>query len=153
MKKLLPALLALLLLLSACGSGSASVTVYRAVAPNYRSGGPLLRAEQVSADPGIDIVNSTIAAFNSSPMDQELSNPLPQGTEIVGYSLKGSLLTIQVSPGYAALTGMDLTVANSCIVMTFCGLADSSRVSVQSGQEEFCPPMSADDIVLSDISA
>lgn len=153
MKRLLPMLLILLLLLSACGGGSATTTVYRAVAPYYRDGGSLLRTEQVSYDPGIDEINSAIAAFNAYPLDQELANPLPQDTEILGYSLKGGLLTIEVSPGYAELTGMDRTLANCCIVLTFCGLEGASRVAVRAGQEEFCSPMSADDIVLSDISA
>lgn len=146
LSSLLPAL-ALLLALAACGqSGGAAFRVYRAVAPYYRTDGQLVEAEERSVAPGVGLLNAVIAEFNAAPSDQKLQSPLGGGTRILGYELSGSALRLEVSPGYAQLSGVDAMLADCCIALTFCALDGVDSVSVWSEGQELTAPLSADDI-------
>ncbi|MEG1633481.1 MAG: GerMN domain-containing protein [Oscillospiraceae bacterium] len=150
---LLSALLALAILLSACGSSGAKLEIYRIVAPYYREGGELVRSETVTCSPGVGLINAAISAFNAEPADQELMNPLPNGLQIIGCRLIGSELRLTLSPEYAALTGIGRTLADCCLTLTFCGIEGVSSVAVYSNGRQLRPPLSKNDIILADLSA
>jgi hypothetical protein len=146
--------LTLVLLLSACGQGGSNsqITIYRAIAPYYRTGGELIFTEKVPITPGVGLINSAISAFNSVPDDQKLMNPLPSGARIIGYKLQNSALRLEAE-GCDALEGTNLTLLRCCAVLTFCSIEGVDNVSIYSGEKELCPPLSDDDILIADTSA
>ena len=149
--RILALALALLSALCACGeTGGVSFSVYREVSPFYLTTGELVAPEQYAAEPGVGIINTVIAAFNSQPEDRRLRSPLPADTRILGYTLEGRAMRLEVSPGYAGLEGVDKSVADCCIALTFCDLAGVGTVSVWSEGQELTAPLSADDIFLPD---
>jgi hypothetical protein len=140
---------AVLLALCACGSGGSTVIrVYRAVAPYYRTDGQVVEAEEYSVTPGVGLINTVIAQFNTAPADQRLQSPLGGVARILGYELSGGALRLEVSSGYAQLVGTDRMLADCCIALTFCAVDGVESVSVWSEGQELTPPLSADDIYL-----
>lgn len=154
MKRRLALLLLLLLLpLSACGAQSGpSVTVYRVLAPYYRTSGALIQAETAVLSPTVGVLNSLVAAFNAPPGDPALQSPLPEGLIILGYRLNGDELRLELSPAYAALEGMERSLADCCMALSFLGVSGVTRVAVYSGGLELTPPMTADDFLTADDS-
>jgi hypothetical protein len=154
-KPALPALvLVLALLLSACGAreGITKIAVYRVIAPYYRTSGALVAAEEAPFSPGIGIINTTISAFNAAPDDPKLQNPMPDGGRIVSYQLHGGALRLNTE-GCGSLSGEELTLLCSCAALTFCAIDGINTVSVYSGEEALCAPLSIDDIILADTTA
>lgn len=154
-KHALPALIVVFaLLLSACGATRSitKIDVYRVIAPYYRTSGELVAAEQAPFSPGIGIINTAISAFNAAPTDPQLQNPMPDGGRIVSYQLHGGDLRLDTE-GCGGLTGEDRTLLCCCAVLTFGAIDGINTVSVYSGEEALCPPLSIDDIILADTSA
>ncbi len=157
MKKILIALLALLSLLSLTGCGPSdtrySVSVYRVVAPYFRTDGQLLRAEETLVQPGLGVVNSVISSFNALPSDGELASPLVYGARIYGYEQKGSVLYLDANSVYGDMPGLELTLANCCAVLTFCSLPEISKVAVRVGGTIIFSPTAPEEILLSDVTS
>lgn len=151
---LLVFMLAFLLLISACGAqtGGTQISIYRTLSPYYLTKGDLVDIEKVPLNPGIDIINSAISAFNSAPDDLRLRNPLPDGARIFGYSLTSGVLRLETK-GCEDLEGIELTVLHCCAVLTFCAIDGIDAVSIWSGETELCPPLSPEDMILTDTSA
>lgn len=145
-------LLCSLLLLSACGdSGTVRVGVYRAVAPYYRTDGRLVDSESFTVAPGVGLINSVIALFNSQAEDQELQNPM-DGARIIGYTLSDGHLRLNVSDGYLLLSDIDRTLTNCCAALTFCSLDGVMTVSVWCGDVSVSGALTASDFLLADTS-
>ncbi|NCB52575.1 MAG: hypothetical protein EOM54_11955 [Clostridia bacterium] len=151
---MLAAVLAFLLLISACGAqkNGTQMPIYRTLSPYYQTKGDLLVVEEIPLSPGVDIINSTISAFNSVPKDQELRSPLPDGARILGYALRDGVLRLETD-GCEDLEGAGLTVLCCCAVLTFCYIGGIDAVSIYSGETEICPPLTPDDIIIADTSA
>ena len=58
-----------------------------------------------------------------------------------------------LSPEYASVTGYWRTVADCCMVLTFCAIDGVESVSVYSAGVMLTAAMTTDDIVLTDASA
>lgn len=152
MRKCAPIIAAtlLLLLLVACTPSGAYVTVYRSVAPHYRTTGEQLRTENVSVEPGTDFVASLIYAFNSYPAAQELENPLPRDCKILDYRRTGDLITLEVSESYGTLTCVEKTIADCCIALTFCEVDGVNAVKITSGDLTLTRRLTGDEIIFKD---
>ena len=156
MKKCALLLLALALLCaSGCGQGVGEYPVYRVVDSAYRDSGELLRAETliVSTEDGPELIDALIAALNSPPGDAVLSNPLPEGAEILSYSLEGGLLTVEAGEAYAELEGLEKTLCDCCIALTLCFVEGVDAVAVDSLGRTVTGALSADDIMLYDTAS
>lgn len=156
MKKCALLLLALALLCaSGCGQGVGEYPVYRVVDSAYRDSGELLRAETliVSTEDGPELIDALIAALNSPPGDAVLSNPLPEGAEILSYSLEGGLLTVEAGEAYAELEGHEKTLCDCCIALTLCSVEGVDAVAVDSLGRTVTGALSADDIMLYDTAS
>lgn len=149
-------ILALALLLFACGGSDGDdgtqMAVYRVVVNYNLGGGDLVAVEYIPFSPGVGLLNSAISAFNDAPSDQRLESPLPHGGRILGYRLSGGELRLDVE-GCDELTGSALTLLGCCAALTFCAVDGVETVSVYSGDRELCPPLSPDDIILTDTTA
>lgn len=150
-RKLLPLLLALACLLCACAQEqSETVQVYRVL--TARTNGELVRAETVKIPAAADPVQATIDAFNAPAQDSELKNPLPEYAALKSGILENGTLTLEAEPGYRVLTGMELTQANACVVLTFAALPGVECVTIRSGDRVLCNAMTPNGLVLTDTS-
>lgn len=64
------------------------------------------------------------------PKNEALVSPFPKGTALVSYSVVNERLVLQLSEAFAGLSGVDLTLALSCISLTFSQMEDISSVEV-----------------------
>lgn len=145
------AALVLTLTLTGCAPEGAYVTVYRSVAPYYRTTGELLRLEDVPVMAGGDPILSFINAFNTETNVQELENPLPAGCSILYYKRVGDCLTFELSPEYGKLEGAEKSIADSCIALTFCGVDGVNAVKISVEGEIVTTRLTADEIIIEDL--
>lgn len=149
----LAALLALACLLCACGKQpGGTLEVYRVLRSDRQTSGELLRAETVPAPIRIDSVSAAVAAFNDAPQGEALENPLPEDAHIIGSMLERGTLTLEADRGYRSLSGMALTRANACIVLTFTALDGVDRVTLICSGSTVFSKLTPDDLVLTDTS-
>ena len=146
------ALASALLALGACSAAGAEVTVWRAVPSYYLESGAAIESETVRADAGPSEIDAAVAAFNSDTNDAELERPLPDGVDITGWELDGTELKLSVSAEYASVTGYRRSIADACMVLTFCAIEGVERVSIYSEGTMLTAAMSAADIVLTDVT-
>ena len=142
------ALAAAFLALAACGLAGRKVTVWRAVSQYYLESGSAVQSEPVSVDAGLSDIDAAVTAFNTDTTDAELVRALPDGVSITGWELDGTELCLSVSPEYASVTGYWRTVADCCMVLTFCAID-----GVESEGVMLTAAMTTENIVLTDASA
>lgn len=128
-------LCALLALLSGCaGQEDATIrqehTVYcRAALP--QQGGDALCALPAAAEGenearmASDLLQKLIAANGEG-----YTTPVPAGTKILNLRVENGLAVVSFSGEYAALSGIDLTLADACVTLTLCQLPAVERVSI-----------------------
>lgn len=152
-RSLLPLLFALACLLSACAHPQGeTIEIYRVLTPQNRTDGALVRAETVQLPAGADRIQAAIDAFNAPAQDSRLENPLPEYAALKSGILENGTLTLEAEPGYRVLTGMELTQANACVVLTFAALPDVERVTIRSGDRVLCNAMTPESLALTDTS-
>ena len=147
------ALAAAFLALAACGLAGRKVTVWRAVSQYYLESGSAVQSEPVSVNASLSEIEAAVEAFNSDTTDAELIRALPEGVDITGWELNGTELCLSVSPEYASVTGYWRTVADCCMVLTFCAIDGVESVSVYSEGVMLTAAMTTENIVLTDASA
>ena len=155
MKKLvaIAAAMTLLLSLTACSISGKSVTVWRAVSPYYLESGSAVQSEPVSVNASLSEIEAAVEAFNSDTTDAELIRALPEGVNITGWELNGTVLRLNVSAEYASVTGYWRSIGDACMALTFCAIDGVESVSVYSGDTMLTASMTPEDIVLTDASA
>ena len=73
-----------------------------------------------------------IDLYFSGPQSDALSLPFPKGCTVVSITTKNDAITITVSDHFAKLTGMDLSVACTCLAKTLAGLSGADTVIIQT---------------------
>ncbi len=75
----------------------------------------------------------------AGPESEELVSPFPAGVTLRSCVLTDGQLTVDLSEGYNGLSGIDLTLADSCIVLTLTQLEEVDRVylTVEGEQRPF----------------
>ena len=89
---------------------------------------------------GAETVSALLSALLAGPDDDSgLAAVIPEGTRMVGWSMEGRVVHLELSDAYAQLSGIDLTLADYCITLTLCQLSgvDGVRITVSSGGAPF----------------
>lgn len=127
MKRVIAIALALLL----CGcAGEAQEPGLRIYYPMQGEGGEdfaLSSEGWESADPTVETLVERLLA---GPEGEGLSSPFPEGVELLDWRLEEGVLTLNFSEGYSDLTGISLTMANFCCVLTCAELEGVEQVSI-----------------------
>lgn len=142
-------LAAMLLTLAACG-GTTRVDVWRPLSEYYLSGGAAVEVESVKVDGSLGEIDATVAAFNTSPGDNRFTRALPDGVDVLGWTLEGGELRLDVSAEYASLSGWRRSIADCCAILTFCAIEGVDTVSIYSGDTMLSDARGLDSLVLED---
>lgn len=141
--KILPLLLAALILLTACGGHSSQqergdYVLYFLSAPLTKgeSGhGPALDWENYAGE-GTPTPEQLLEALLDGPTLEELSSPFPKGLSLRQCAWdeeRTGVLVVSLSEQYGALTGISLTLADYCIVLTLSQLEGVEGVEIRAG--------------------
>ncbi|MCD7948278.1 MAG: GerMN domain-containing protein [Oscillospiraceae bacterium] len=130
------AALCLTLLLPACTQQKANseetAQIYFAVS-EPGAGGTAVGAEGhvLTADELEKPVDALLSLLLAGPAEEsELVSPFPAGVTVRSWQLEEGQLTVDLSGQYGGLSGVDLTIANSCIALTLCQLDEIASVGV-----------------------
>lgn len=136
MKRRLPALLLLLAALcAACGVAEKvfpretgeGLTLYY-LAGNGNSEEMLLDSEFREVPGNTPTAADVVPLLLVGPESPELVSPFPAGTRVRSCREEGDLAVVDLSEAYGGLSGMDLTLADGCIVLSLCELDHIRRV-------------------------
>ena len=141
MKKAIPLLAALCLLLSIAGcslerSGwKAPVTFfYRRQSSELQAhpeGGVIVPEEREISGRNNDLFY-LLSLYLRGPLDDGLVSPFPAGCRLVGINRNGTTLHVILDEHFAALKDMELTTACACLVKTCMSLADVEQVHMEA---------------------
>ena len=155
-KRLVPIVIALILLITACTANSVSmpsagsISVYRILSPDYRTNSELLQSEAVPLSDSEKPILQAAAALSKAPTDPKLQSPLPSGVEILDTRQKENVVTVYANPAYLDLSGMDKTIMDACITLTMCSIEGVDFVNICVGDEEIDKNLSAETFLLFD---
>lgn len=125
---------ALLLTLSGCSADTPMVEkqfFYR------RSGIDHASADGVIGSEGRDIsaysdTGAILQAYLSGPESQELESPFPRDSRVLSWELRNDTLHLTMNEAFCALTGIELTIACTCILRTMTGICPVTSIQFQA---------------------
>ena len=104
-------------------------------------GGGALQTEKAylpeleAADPE-ETARGLMEALLQGPLDMTLKSPIPAGTSLLSLKLQGGRATVDLSAGYASLSGVALTLADYAVTLTLTQVPEISSVKITvRGQE------------------
>ena len=139
MRKLLCVLLAATMAAALWACGPQEDGAWAAVWFAAESTGQQVPATAVDSQPytGAGTVPAMMRALLAGPQPGTgLENPFPKGTQLLGWSREGDVVTVDLSQPYGDLSGVDLTLANCCIVLTLTQIdgVEGVRVTLNGGE-------------------
>lgn len=143
MRRYALSLLSLCLLLSGCtaarpteeaAEGTGLLLHYVVAAPELARGGDAIRAVETELDLSVDApleerAAAVVEKLLEQPRDAQLQSALP-GVELLGVTVQGRRAVVDLSAAFNRLTGVELTLANSCLVLSLAQLDGVNAVSV-----------------------
>lgn len=136
-KRLLAFLSALLMLLSSCAvskKDEGNCTLYYLYADlDAHRGGDAIGREDCTLELSSDTLTAAevlLTRYLQGPENEGLKSPLPASLQMQGLTMRGTTLAVDVSEVYSILSGIDLTLADSCLALTLAELPGVSRVSI-----------------------
>lgn len=98
-------------------------------------------------------VSALMEALLEGPDSPQLTSPFPEGLRLLDWRLEEGRLHLDLSEHYYSLSGVDLTLADACLTLTFCQLEEVEAVYVTVDGRELpyraAQQLSAGDILLS----
>ena len=137
MKRRVPALFLLLLVLCACAPAreeAESYQVYFVSDPagrEVRPGQSALESEARNLPEGADPAEGLVECLLSGPVGEELRSPIPAGVrQLSAPVVEDGVCRVNLSEGYGSLSGVELTLADYCITFTLCQLPGVEAVTI-----------------------
>lgn len=110
-----------------------NVALYFLAQPDAVRGGDAVEAEYCTLllpQQTEEAARMVLERYWAGPQRSELKTPLPAGVQLQEVQLSGGRLIVDVSASYGFLSGIDLTLADSCLAMTLTQLDGVYSVSV-----------------------
>ena len=98
-----------------------------------------------------DNLKYLLTFYLMGPISQELSSPLPQGTQLCSIGQDGGVLIIELSDTASTLNDSGFSLACACLSMTCMGLANAEQVTIISGSRSLS--FDSDNLLLNDTIA
>lgn len=100
---------------------------------SYTADETVIGSEHREAAGHEDDIAYLIDLYLRGPQSETLTQPFPIGCRVVSCTLKSdTTLTLVVNDNFAALTGMELSVACVCLAKTLSGLTGADTVIIQT---------------------
>ncbi len=136
MKKLISLLLcaAMTLALCACRQnppGESGMFYYRRIQPAYGTDDGIIAPESRNFSIIDDDLAEMLERYFAGPEARSLESPFPRNTHVISWGIQDETLTLNLSEPFAALSGVDLTVACSCIARTFLEILPIEKITIQ----------------------
>lgn len=127
---------------------------YQADASDFSGGA--IQAEIRDLGPETLPVEEILALYFRGPVSDNLRSPFPADLAVDEASLSGGVLTLAFNDAYASLSGVQLTLANACLVYTMVQFEGVERVCLQTAGStlsgQLSVPLQAEDFLLVDDS-
>ena len=113
----------------------AGITVYYVTSEQKLAGKPLLIPQQLPLPrEGTDQLSFALSKlFRVSADAPDALSAFPAEVTLLDYEVNEGIVTLHLSDNYGQMTGIDLTLADACAVMTLCGLPDINGVRLLMG--------------------
>lgn len=133
MKKIIAIILILVLTipLFACGNQelrSPGTFYYYRTETEFSGPDSVLASEEKELHGIEDDLGAILALYCEGPDNRDLESPLPRGCTVPGYTLEGEVLKLHFGSDFAALSGVELTVAAACLARTFLPLTGAETL-------------------------
>ena len=147
MRKKMGWVLALALLLTACalpretdGEESGYLLYFLAETDEAR-GGDLIRSSYEQLDLAEDAsleeqAAAVVERLIAGPADDALRSPLPSGVTLLSLTIQDRRVTVDLSGGFARLSGVELSLADYCLTLSLTALEGISAVAVTAQGRE-----------------
>ncbi|MCQ2418544.1 MAG: GerMN domain-containing protein [Clostridia bacterium] len=136
-KKVLPILLAVLVLLCAChvrGEKNAPehpfAFYYARSKITYQKEDSVICAETREYDPQTMPLEKLLSSYFEGPASSELSMPFPANTQVLSCQKEGTSVTLSMNEPYMRLSGINKSVADACLAKTLLGCGGIERVTI-----------------------
>ena len=147
MRKVAGLLLALLLGLTACAipqepSGEEEgYLLYYLAETDEAKGGDLIRSSYEQLDLAEDAsleeqAAAVVERLIAGSRDESLRSPLPGGISLLSLTIQDRRATVDLSSGFARLSGVELTLADYCLTLSLTALEGISAVAVTAQGRE-----------------
>ncbi|MCC8129817.1 MAG: GerMN domain-containing protein [Clostridiales bacterium] len=152
---LLAALLAAASVLTGCEATETEgggLSIYYAAGDQETYGQAAVGAENWADGSETSTVDEVFARMLEEPETDGLSQTLPDGVRLWSWSLEDGVLTLNLSEDYNGLSGISLTVASTCLVLTMTQLDGVEALNItvdgQSLPEGSRVPQTREDVLL-----
>lgn len=129
---------------------------YRSAEISYGSADAVIAPETRELAGMEDDLKRLLDSYFAGPETSSLESPFPRDTRVIQWELVESALDLQLSEEFAALSGIDLTIACACITRTFIQFSSIRQVRIHCGGTklggEDAVTMSEQDLMLFDNS-
>lgn len=121
---------------------------------SYGNNGSIMGSEQRECSGHGSDLNYLLSLYLTGPLDDTLLSPFPPGVELEEVKLQDQVLTIALSKSANLLSGMDLTIACSCLSTTCFELTNADQIAITSpasdNHEGISVTISRDSLTLTD---
>lgn len=77
---------------------------------------------------GAGEVEGLMTLLLSGPQETGFASPFPEGTGVRSWRQEGGLVSLDMTEAYGGLSGVELTLADACVVLTLCQLKGVNQV-------------------------
>lgn len=135
MKRLISLLLCAAMALSLCACTQhypekSGKFYYRRIQPSYGTEDGIITPEIRKFPLMNNDFSQMLDSYFSGPESRNLESPFPRNTSVVSWEIQDEVLSLTLSEPFAALSGVDLTVACSCIARTMLENLPIEEVSI-----------------------
>lgn len=141
MKRILISLIVATILLSGCNTTAEKVNdpvnfYYCTKSIAYNSADGVISHEVREAAELRDEHMDLLHVYLQGPTSEHLASPFPNDTDIMSVEVLNGVCSVTLTEHFAVLTGIDLTVACTCLSMTVMELTGTQIVEIKSFQNE-----------------
>ncbi len=161
MKRILTCFIVIACLLCGCSHAAAKihdpVNFYYCANPVSFNTTEGVIAHETRDAKGVQSNDALLAMYLKGPVNDQFSSPFPAGTQIISVETANNKCVVTLNDSFAELTGVDLSIACSCLSMTLMELTGADSVEIKVVDRELFGQKSVtitkDSLLLFDSSA
>lgn len=104
---------------------------YRIPSGTHSKSDQVIASEQRESAGCENDLTALIERYLEGPISNDLSSAIPSNAYVLDVTQEDGTIIIDMSPTFARLTGIDLTIACSCLSMTLLSYTDAEEVEIR----------------------